>query len=331
MDDYFDESEVTRITRKTTTETRSESSYREERDTRSSRDDLKNDCPVCLQSLEATNYSFIKVKDLSRFMRMEEKHTQYEETNETSHSVCFACGRQDKGGYSSTMRDEQGERGSRRDNQGYAVQEQRDMTDGYSKTRSDVGYEEYQSGEGSTSMYERGHDEFIREGEGYSSTKREDWSYEKTTRETSEYVSSTSHEWERDVVIESESSTEVPEGAHFTLRIDGDEKCLLYCRRSGQHACALQKLASIIEAHRKATTSRTQAEDVQAQSSEMDENAEIVGEDGEGEAGTSDVIGPQRCDVSVQTDGTLLPADFEVFSDKDFEIYYDEQKSPWFV
>jgi hypothetical protein len=202
-----------------------------------------------------------------------------------------------------------------------------DIADGY--TRGDLGYEGSRSGEGSgrssAMRYESGEDELTREGHGYSSTTRKEWSYEK--RETSEQSSTTSQEWQQDLIIESESSSEMPEGAHFSIRIDGDEKCLLYCRRTGQHSCALQKLASIIEAQRKAATSSNQAVSMQAQSSGTDEESEE-----REEAGTSYVIGPQRCDVSVQTDGALLPADFEVFNEKDFEIYYDTQKSPrWFV
>ena len=301
---------MTRITRKTTTETRTESSYEEQTETRSSRSDIKNDCPVCLQSLEATNYSFIKVKDASRFVAMEEKSSQYE--REETHPACFACGKEgitwEAGGYSSTMTEEQDERRSRRDGQGYSSTSM-DIADGY--TRGDLGYEGSRSGEGSgrssAMRYESGEDELTREGQGYSSTTRK--------------------EWQQDLIIESESSSEMPEGAHFSIRIDGDEKCLLYCRRTGQHSCALQKLASIIEAQRKAATSSNQAASMQAQSSGTDEESEE-----REEAGTSYVIGPQRCDVSVQTDGALLPADFEVFNEKDFEIYYDTQKSPrWFV
>ena len=346
MDDDFSESEVTRITRKTTTETRSETSYKKETDTRPSRDDIRSDCPVCLQSLEATNYSFIKVKDLSRFVAMEEKSSQYEmeETSETSQTVCFACGRHgttwEDSELASTMREEMGESVSRRGHRGL-LGKSMDMAGGYSSTtRGDMEFEGSQSGNVSglsTTMYESGQDEFTREGHGFSSKTRDEWSYERSTRETSEY-SSTSQEWQQDVVIESESSTEVPEGAHFSIRIDGDEKCLLYCRRSGKHACALEKLALIIKAQRKAATSGDQG----AHSSEIDaeivENVETVGnleadneESGEHmEAGASDVIGPQCCDVSVQTDGALLPTDFEVFNEKDFEIYYDQQ-SCWFV
>lgn len=328
----FSENEITRITRRTTTETRSESSRTEETRTSSSRDDIKNDCPVCLQSLEATDYSFIKVKDLSRFVAMEEKSSQYEmeETIDQSYSVCFACGRH-------------GPRESRSD-QRFSTTSM-DITDGYSSTtRGELGHEESRSGEGSgfssSTIYESGQERSTWGGHGFSGTSREEWSYEKSTRESSEYSSTVSKEWQQDVVIESESSTEGPEGVHFSIRLDGDEKCLLYCRRSGKHTCALEKLASIIEAHRKAATSSTQAGGVQAHTSEIDENAENVetveaaSEEGAEatEAGTSDVSGPQRCDIGVQTDGALLPADFEVFSDKDFEIYYDEQKSPcWFV
>ena len=330
----FSESEITRITRRTTTETRSESSRTEETHTSPSRDDIKNDCPVCLQSLEATDYSFIKVKDLSRFVVMEEKSSQYEmeETIDQSSSFCFACGRHE------TTRSE---RESRRRDQGFSSTSM-DITDGYSSTaRDELGHEESRSGEGggfsSSTIFESGQERSTWGGHGSSGSIREEWSYEKSTQEASEYSSTISKEWQQDVVIETESSTEVPEGAHFSIRLDGDEKCLLYCRRSGKHACALEKLASIIEAHRKAATSSTQAGGVQAHTSETDENVETVeaaNEEGAEtiEAGTSNVIGPQRCDVGVQTDGALLPADFEVFSDKDFEIYYDEQKSPcWFV
>lgn len=328
----FSESEVTRVTRRSTTETRSESSRTEETHTSSSRDDIQNDCPVCLQSLEATDYSFIKVKDRSRFVTMEEKSSQYEteETFEQSRSsVCFACGRHE------TTRSE---RESRRGDQGFSSTS-RDITDGYSSTtRGDLGHEESRSGEGggfsSSTTYESGQERSAWGGHGSSGTRTDEWSYERSTRESSEYSSTVSKEWQQGVVIESESSVEVPEGAHFSIGIDGDEKCLLYCRRSGKHACALEKLASIIEAHKKAATSSTQAEGAQAHASESVETVESASEEGAGatEAGTSDATGLQRCDVGVQTDGALLPADFEVFSDKDFEIYYDEQKSPcWFV
>ena len=323
MDGDFSESEVTRITRKTTTETRTESSYTEETERQSSKDDIKNDCPVCFQSLEATNYSFIKVKDASRFVTMEEKGSQYE--SEISDGITWEAS-----GYSSTMTDEQNERVSKRDGQRYTSM---DIADG--TARGDLGYEGSRSGEGSgrssTMMYESGKDEFTREGDGFSSITRKEWSYERSTQEISEHSSTTSLEWQENLVIESESSSELPEGAHFSIRIDGDEKCLLYCRRTGHHSCALQKLASIIEAQRKAATSNNQATSAQAQSSETVENLEAANEES-GEAGISGVIGPLRCDVSVQTDGTLLPADFEAFSEKDFEIYYDVQKSPrWFV
>jgi hypothetical protein len=259
---------------------------------------------------------------------MEEKSSQYE--REESQPACFACGKEgitwEAGGYSSTMTEEQDERRSRRDGPGYS-RTSMDIADGY--TRGDLGYEGSRSGEGSgrssAMRYESGEDELTQEGHGYSSTTRKEWSYEK--RETSEQSSTTSHEWQQDLIIESESSSEMPEGAHFSIRIDGDEKCLLYCRRTGQHSCALQKLASIIEAQRKAATSSNQAASMQAQSTGTVEESEE-----REEAGTSYVIGPRRCDVSVQTDGALLPADFEVFNEKDFEIYYDTQKSPrWFV
>ena len=327
----FSESEVTRVTRRSTTETRSESSRTEETHTSSSRGDIQNDCPVCLQSLEATDYSFIKVKDRARFVTMEEKSSQYEteETFEQSRSVCFACGRHE------TTRSE---RESRRSDQGFSSTS-RDITDGYSSTtRGDLGHEESRSGEAggfsSSRTYESGQERSAWGDHGSSGTRRDEWSYERSTRESSEHSSTASKEWQQDVVIESESSVEVPEGAHFSIRIDGDEKCLLYCRRSGKHACALEKLASIIEAHRKATTSSTQAEGAQAHASGSVETVESASEEGAGatEAGTSDATGLHCCDVGVQTDGALLPADFEVFSDKDFEIYYDEQKSPcWFV
>lgn len=328
MDRYRGENKITRITRRTSTETKSESTYSEKSEFFPPK---KADCPVCLQSLEATNYSFIKVKDLSQFSAMEERYTQYETEDTSQTRFCFNCGEdctsREEGGYSSTMGAERGEEGFTRELYGYS-----------STSRGNLGREELGEGSGfsCTTMYEDGD-----ERHGFSSTTREEYSEKRSTRETSEYSNTTtSEEWQKDVVIDSECS-EVPEGAHFSIRIDGDEKCLLYCRRTGNHVCALQKLASIIKAQRQATTSSSgAASDMQAhlsgadQDSESAENVEHGGEEsGEGEeAGTGDATGPQRCDVSVQTDSALLPADFEVFSDKDFEIYYDEQKSPcWFV
>ncbi|XP_028393857.1 uncharacterized protein LOC114518127 isoform X2 [Dendronephthya gigantea] len=320
---YRNENEITRIIRRTSTETTSESTYSEKTEFFPPK---KADCPVCLQSLEATNYSFIKVKDLAQFTAMEERCTQYEMEDTSQTRFCFNCGKnctsREEDGYSSTMAAEQGEEGSAGGS--YA----------YSNTSGGNLGEELGEGSGfsSTTTYEEG-----QEKHGYPSTTRKEWSEKRSTRETSEYSSTTtSEEWQKDVVIDPESS-EAPEGAHFSIRIDGDEKCLLYCRRTGNHACALQKLASIIKAQRQATISSSEAAcEMQAHSSGADQDTEIPesakrgreesGEDEE--AGTSDATGPQRCDVSVQTDSALLPADFEVFNDKDFEIYYDEQKSP---
>ena len=130
----------------------------------------------------------------------------------------------------------------------------------------------------------------------------------------------------------------------MVIHIEGDEKCSLLCRRVGNHTCILKKLASIIQANRRATTgdrgATTSSAEQEAEEPETSENvdtdrdapkseedAELRGDSLGSEA--SDVR--ERCDVSVQTEGAILPTDFEVFSEKDFEIYYDGQSSPWFV
>ena len=74
--DHGECEEITRITKTTTTETWHENCETTTHTRQIPRNDLKTVCPVCLQSLERTNYSFIKVKNPSRFVLMEEKFTQ---------------------------------------------------------------------------------------------------------------------------------------------------------------------------------------------------------------------------------------------------------------
>ena len=142
--------------------------------------------------------------------------------------------------------------------------------------------------------------------------------YLRITENTQEHSVDT---WEREIMVESESS--VSESPHFAIHIEGEESCSLYCRRVGNHACMLQKLASIIRANRKATSAETTKEKAEGEVNAGEEASEQ-------ESGASAVICREYRDVSVQTEGAVTP--IEEFSEKDFEIYYNEERSPsWFV
>lgn len=265
------EIEVTKTVRKTTQETRSESNHIEHVETitqDSSSDNFKSDCPVCRQSLESTQYSYIKVSELSRFVAMQDfaSQTESQENMTDNKSVlCISCGRR-------------------------------------------------------------------------QSTEE--------PLEIREHSRRTMDEWEQEAVVRRESSSTTSEGAHLTIHIEGDENCTLFCGRVGDHTCMLQKLASIMQANRRATadsgatTSRSAEKDDAHESSRSskttpdgaEEEAEMESREDSQENGASVVIGGDHCDASVQTEGDIFATDLEAFSENDFEIYYDGKSSPyWFV
>ena len=293
-EESWHEDGITRTIRKTTKQTHS---YREHVETvsqASPSSDFNADCPVCFQTLEETEFSFIKVSDPSRYVGVGDFSAQTEfgeNATDEEPVLCSSCGgRQDTREHPDTR-------------------EHRD-------TREPQETREHRDSRGDQETWEN--------------------------LETWEHSGTTVDEGEQEGVVESGSSSAGE--PHLVIHIEGDEKCSLLCRRVGNHTCILKKLASIIRANRRATTgdrgATTSSAEQEAEEPETSENvdtdrdapkseedAELRGDSLGSEA--SDVR--ERCDVSVQTEGAILPTDFEVFSEKDFEIYYDGQSSPWFV